>query len=79
MVGVAERPPHRAYSTATAATPINAWGASTDQLFIPNKRTDNPVTHSEAGGLSTVMKLFASSDPKNHAVQLCEPAWAAAA
>ena len=62
------------YSTATDATPISAWGASTDQLFMPNNRTDNPVTHSDAGGLSTVMKLFASSEPKNHAAQLCDPA-----
>ncbi len=68
-----------AYSTATAATPISACGASTDQLFMPNRRTDSPVTHSEAGGLSTVMKFCASSEPKNHADQLCEPACAAAA
>src|SRR6476619_5061493 len=46
---------------------------------MPNSRTDSPVTHSEAGGLSTVMKFWASSDPKNHADQLCEPAWDAAA
>ena len=62
------------YNTATDATPITAWGASTAQLFMPNNRTDRPVTHSEAGGLSTVMKLFASSDPKNQADQLCDPA-----
>ena len=68
-----------AYSTATDAAPINACGASTDQLFMPNNRTDKPVTHSDAGGLSTVMKLCASSEPKNHADQLCEPACAAAA
>jgi hypothetical protein len=67
------------YSSATDATPISACGTSTDQLFIPNNRTDSPVTHSAAGGLSTVMKSWASSDPKNHADQLCEPACAAAA
>jgi hypothetical protein len=68
-----------AYSTATDAAPINACGANTAQLFMPNNRTDNAVTHNDAGGLSTVMKLFASSEPKNHADQLCEPACAAAA
>ena len=67
------------YNTTTAATPISACGAITDQLLMPNSRTDSPVTHSEAGGLSTVMKFWASSDPKNHADQLCEPAWDAAA
>ena len=46
---------------------------------MPNRRTDSPVTHSEAGGLSTVMKFCASTDPKNQADQLCEPACAAAA
>ena len=37
------------------------------------------MIQSEAGGLSTVMELAASDDPKNSADQLCEPAWAAAA
>jgi hypothetical protein len=68
-----------ANSTATAATPITACGPSTDQLFMPNSRTDSPVTHSAPGGLSTVMKSPASSAPKNHADQLCAPACAAAA
>ena len=36
------------------------------------------MTHSAAGGLSTVMKLAASLEPKNSAFQLCDPAWAAA-
>ncbi len=44
----------------------------------PKTRTDRPITHSEAGGLSTVMKLLASLEPKNSAFQLCEPACAAA-
>jgi hypothetical protein len=46
--------------------------------FSPKSRTDNPMTHREAGGLSTVMELAASEEPKNQAVQSCEPAWAAA-
>ena len=37
------------------------------------------MIHREAGGLSTVMKLEASSDPKNMAFQLLEPASTAAA
>ena len=37
------------------------------------------MSHSESGGLSTVMKLPGSSEPKNHAFQLSLPARAAAA
>ncbi len=36
------------------------------------------MTHSAAGGLSTVMKLDASDDPKKKAFQLWLAAWAAA-
>jgi hypothetical protein len=36
------------------------------------------MIHSAAGGLSTVIELAASEDPKNIAFQLAEPAWAAA-
>jgi hypothetical protein len=49
------------------------------QLEKPRSRPDRPITHSEAGGLSTVMKLLGSNEPKNHAFQSIEPAWAAAA
>lgn len=48
------------------------------QELRPNKRTDKPVIQSAAGGLSTVMELAASEEPKNQAVQSWEPAWAAA-
>lgn len=44
----------------------------------PNSRTDRPISHSEAGGLSTVIALAESREPKNHAFQDCDPAWAAA-
>ena len=44
----------------------------------PKTRTDSAITHSEAGGLSTVMKLAASDEPKKNAFQLCEPACTAA-
>ena len=36
------------------------------------------MTHSAAGGLSTVMKFEASEDPKKKAFQLTLAAWAAA-
>ena len=49
------------------------------QLLNPKIRTESPVTHRAAGVLSTVMKFAASDEPKNHAVQLSPPAWAAAA
>ena len=60
------------------ATPISAWGASRLQELTPNSRADSPMTHSAAGGLSTVMKLDASDDPKKKAFQLWLAAWAAA-
>lgn len=37
------------------------------------------MTHSDAGGLSTVMKFEASSEPNRNAVQLLLPACPAAA
>jgi hypothetical protein len=49
------------------------------QLEKPNSLPDSPITHSDAGGLSTVMKFAGSSEPKNSAFQLIVPAWTAAA
>ena len=46
--------------------------------LTPNSRADSPMTHSEAGGLSTVMKFAASDEPKKNAFQLFVPAWTAA-
>ena len=37
------------------------------------------ISHSEAGGLSTVMKFEESIEPKKNAFQLFVPAWTAAA
>ncbi len=74
-------PNHRrtvAYSSATVATPIRAWGTSRLQELTPNRRADRPMTHRAAGGLSTVMKFEASEDPKKNAFQLTLAAWAAA-
>ena len=65
-------------STATEATPIRASGTRMLQELSPNSRTDRPITHSAAGGLSTVMALPPSRAPKNQAFQEVEPAWAAA-
>ncbi len=67
-----------AYSTPTAATPSRACGTSMLHGLSPKMRTERSVTHSEAGGLSTVMKFDASDEPKKNAFQLVEPAWAAA-
>jgi len=60
------------------ATPIRAWGTRMLQELTPKMRADNAMTHTDAGGLSMVMKLDASEDPKNHAFQLFVPAWTAA-
>ena len=73
-------PAAHAWRTAapTVATPISAWGTSMLQELTPKSRTDSPITHSEAGGLSTVMELAASDEPKKKAFQLWLAAWAAA-
>ena len=39
-------------------------------LEKPNIRPERAITHSEAGGLSTVMKFDWSIDPKKKAFQL---------
>ena len=75
------RPPARprtarrtvAHSSPAAATPSSACGTSSDQLLKPKIRPDSPMTHSDAGGLSTVMKFEESSEPKNHAFQFSRP------
>jgi hypothetical protein len=54
-------------------------GTITLQVLNPKRRADNSITHSAAGGLSTVMKLDESIDPKRKAFQLLVPAWTAAA
>ena len=68
-----------AYSSATAPTAIRACGASMLHDEKPKIRPDSAITHSEAGGLSTVIALAESSEPKKNAVQLCVPACTAAA
>ena len=48
------------------------------QAFTPKTRAESSITHSDAGGLSTVMKFDASEEPKKNAFQLFEPACTAA-
>src|SRR5262245_64451388 len=67
------------YSSATAATAINACGTIMLALLNPTICPDSPITHCETGGWSTVMKLCGSSEPNNNASQFFEPACAAAA
>ena len=66
-------------SRPTDATPISACGTSRLHDDRPNIRMERPITHSEAGVLSTVIELAASEAPKNSAFHDSEPAWAAAA
>ena len=61
------------------ATPISASGSSIVNALKPNSLPNKPITHSAAGGLSTVIALPASSEPNSHAFQSCVPACAAAA
>jgi hypothetical protein len=48
----------------------SALGTSMLKLEKPKMRADRPISHSAKGGLSIVMKLPGSSEPKNHAFQL---------
>jgi len=45
----------------------------------PNRRPDSSIVHSDAGVLSTLMKLPESTEPNRNAFQLFVPAWTAAA
>ncbi|CAM3126305.1 hypothetical protein RHDE110596_17940 [Prescottella defluvii] len=67
-----------AHSSATDATPSSACGTRMLHAFSPNARTDNAISHSDAGGLSTVIELAASDEPKKNAFHDTEPACAAA-
>src|ERR1700722_14942841 len=68
-----------ACKSATAATPSTTEGISMLALLKPKIRPDSSITHSDAGGLSTVMKFDESSEPKKNAFQLLVPACTAAA
>ena len=60
------------------ATPSSAWGTKMLQELTPKSRAEISITHSEPGGLSTVMKFDESEDPKKKAFQLLVPACTAA-
>ena len=75
-------PNHRrtaANSSRTEATPSIACGASSDQELNPKTRADSSSTQSDAGVLSTVMKLEESNEPKKNAFHDRVPACTAAA
>ena len=60
-------------------TAISACGTRMLHVERPNTRADNAITHSAAGGLSTVTTLPASNEPKKNASQLFVIDWTAAA
>jgi hypothetical protein len=64
--------------SVTVATPASASGSRMLQELSPKRRTDSPMSIVARGGLSTVMKLAASNEPKNQADQLFDAASAAA-
>src|SRR2546429_5307062 len=64
--------------SATVATPSRACGSSRLQELTPKIRPESSISQSAAGGLSTVMKLPASKEPKKKAFQLLVPATTAA-
>ncbi len=59
-----------ACTSHTVSTPSIACGTSIDQALKPNSRPEISIGQSAAGGLSTVMKLDESNEPKNSAFQL---------
>ena len=65
--------------TPTLAIPSRAWGRRTDHELRPRIRTLRAMSQTAAGGLSRVMKLPASSEPKKNAPQSLAAAWAAIA
>ncbi len=48
------------------------------QELSPNILAESSITHSDAGGLSTVMKFDESNEPKKNAFHDLVPAWTAA-
>ena len=67
-----------AYSSHTVATPISACGTRMLHGCTPKIRADRPITHTDAGVLSTVIPPAASVAPNSSAFQLAAPACAAA-
>ncbi len=67
------------YVRPTVPTPMRACGSSSENDEKPKIRADSPMTHKEAGGLSTVIALLESSEPNSHAFQSFDADFAAAA
>ena len=67
-----------AWTTPTVATPMSTSGRRIAKELRPRTRTLRAMTHSAAGGLSTVMELPASEEPNRNASQLSLPACTAA-
>ncbi len=63
----------------TDATPAIASGTSMLSELNPKIRAESPCTQNAAGGLSTVMKLPGSIEPKKRAFQLVDALLTAAA
>ncbi|GGH93212.1 hypothetical protein GCM10007170_13560 [Arthrobacter liuii] len=59
-------------------TPIIACGANIPMGVNPNIFVEISITHKLSGGLSTVMELPQSEDPKNAEPKFCVPDWTAA-
>ena len=57
----------------------SACGSSIENDEKPSTRPDSPISQIDSGGLSTVMKLPGSSEPKNSAFQLSVADFTAAA
>lgn len=53
---------------------MRACGNKMANELNPNARTDSAMSQIDAGGLSTVMALLASSEPHKNAFQLCDAA-----
>ena len=64
---------------STDATPASASGRSMLNELKPKIRPDSAWSHNAAGGLSTVMKLPGSIEPKKNAFQLTVALFTAAA
>ena len=67
-----------AHSNATEPTPRSACGTSIAHELSPKMRTDKDISHNDIGGLSTVIALAASEEPKKNAFHDTDPAWTAA-
>lgn len=67
------------HSNATDPTPSNACGTNIAHELSPKIRTDNDMSQSDIGGLSTVIEFAASDEPKKKAFHDTEPACTAAA